>query len=102
MAAFMLLSAAGVTFLIEAPKTVVVLVGLDFFIASFTIGVGGTGWAVHGEVFPAAVRAPVAAIGESVDRLANFVIIEMFPTVKASDLAWVMVGFADLAGLAIV
>jgi Sugar (and other) transporter. len=34
------------------PKTVVVMVGFSFFITSFAIGVGGTGWLIQGEVFP--------------------------------------------------
>ena len=32
------------------------MIGLDFFIASFAVGVGGTGWTLQGEVFPTAVR----------------------------------------------
>ena len=103
MAAFMLVSSAGVAFLVGAPKTVVVMIGLDFFIASFAIGVGGTGWIIQGEVFPTAVRGRAAAIGASVDWLANFVIIQLFPTLNTKfGLAWVMVGFAVLAVLAIV
>lgn len=103
MAVFMLVSAAGVGFLTGAPKTVTVMVGFSFFIASFAIGVGGTGWLIQGEVFPTAVRGRAAAIGAAVDWLANFVIIEVFPSLKtAIGLAWVMVLFAVLAVLAIV
>jgi len=102
MAAFMLVASAGVAFLTGAPKIVVVMVGLGFFISSFAIGVGGTGWIIQGEVFPTAVRGRAAAIGASVDWLANFAIIEMFPTMNTRfGLAWVMVGFAVLAVIAI-
>jgi hypothetical protein len=52
MAVFMLVAAAGVAFLTDIPKTVVVMVGFSFFITSFAIGVGGTGWLIQGEVFP--------------------------------------------------
>jgi MFS transporter, SP family, arabinose:H+ symporter len=102
MAAFMLVASAGVAFLTGAPKIVVVMIGLSFFISSFAIGVGGTGWIIQGEVFPTAVRGRAAAIGASVDWLANFAIIEMFPTMNTRfGLAWVMVGFAVLAVIAI-
>jgi hypothetical protein len=33
------------------------------FIAAFAVGVGGTGWLLHGEVFPTAIRGRAAAIG---------------------------------------
>src|SRR6266567_7981745 len=56
MAVFMLVAAAGVAFLTDIPKTVVVMVGFSFFITSFAIGVGGTGWLIQGEVFPTSVR----------------------------------------------
>jgi MFS transporter, SP family, arabinose:H+ symporter len=102
MAVFMLVAAAGVGFLTGAPKTVTVMVGFSFFITSFAIGVGGTGWLIQGEVFPTAVRGRAAAIGAAVDWLANFIIIEAFPSLKtAIGLAWVMVIFAVLAVLAI-
>ena len=46
--------------------------------------------------------ACAAAIGASVDWLANFLIIEAFPTLNQRfGLAWVMVGFAFLAVLVI-
>ena len=67
------------------------MVGLDFFIASFAIGVGGTGWLLQGEVFPTAVRGQAAAIGATVDWLANFALIEVFPvwrTPSASAGCW--------------
>jgi SP family arabinose:H+ symporter-like MFS transporter len=103
MAVFMLVAAAGVGFLTGAPKTVIVMVGFSFFITSFAIGVGGTGWLIQGEVFPTAVRGRAAAIGASVDWIANFALIEVFPAWhKAVGLGWVMVSFAAIAVLAIV
>jgi MFS transporter, SP family, arabinose:H+ symporter len=77
-------------------------VGFSFFITSFAIGVGGTGWLIQGEVFPTAVRGRAAAIGATVDWLANFAVIEIFPAWhNAVGLGWVMVSFAVLAVLAI-
>ena len=103
MTVFMLVAAAGVAFLTGTPKVVVVMVGFSFFISSFAAGVGGTGWLIQGEVFPTAVRGRAAALGASVDWLANFAVIELFPTAhKAFGLAWVMVSFAVLAVLAMV
>jgi Sugar (and other) transporter/AAA ATPase domain len=102
MAVFMLVAAAGVGFLTGVPKTVLVMVGFSFFITSFAIGVGGTGWLIQGEVFPTAVRGRAAAIGASVDWIANFALIEVFPAWKnAIGLGWVMVSFAVIAVLAI-
>jgi MFS family permease len=102
MAVFMLVAAAGVGFLTHVPETVVVMVGFSFFITSFAIGVGGTGWLIQGEVFPTAVRGRAAAIGATVDWLANFAVIEIFPAWhNAIGLGWVMVSFAVLAVLAI-
>jgi SP family arabinose:H+ symporter-like MFS transporter len=102
MAVFMLVAAAGVGFLTDLPKTVVVMVGFSFFITSFAIGVGGTGWLIQGEVFPTAVRGRAAAIGASVDWIANFAVIEVFPAWKNGiGLGWVMVCFAVLAVVAI-
>jgi MFS transporter, SP family, arabinose:H+ symporter len=103
MTLFMLIAAAGVAFLTGTPKVVVVMVGFSFFITSFAAGVGGTGWLIQGEVFPTAVRGRAAALGASVDWLANFAVVELFPTAhKAFGLAWVMVSFAVLAVLAMV
>jgi SP family arabinose:H+ symporter-like MFS transporter len=102
MATFILLAAVGVGFISGVPKVVLVMVGFSFFITSFAIGVGGTGWLIQGEVFPTAVRGRAAAIGASVDWLANFAIIEVFPSWnKAVGLAWVMVCFASLCVMAI-
>jgi hypothetical protein len=80
MAVFMLVAAAEVAFFTDIPKTVVVMVGFSFFITSFAIGVGGTGWLIQGEVFPTSVRGRAAAIGVAVDWVANFALIEAFPS----------------------
>ena len=74
------------------------MIGLDFFIASFAIGVGGTGWTLQGEVFPTAVRGQAAAFSAMIDWLANFALIEVFPvTQNAISLSGVLVVFAGLA-----
>jgi sugar porter (SP) family MFS transporter len=102
MTVFILVAAVGVAFLTGAPKITVVMVGFAFFITSFAIGVGGTGWLIQGEVFPTAVRGRAAAIGASVDWLANFVIVLVFPALTtAFGLGWVMVLFAVLSVLAL-
>jgi sugar porter (SP) family MFS transporter len=44
MAAFMVVAAIGVAALTGVPKIVVVMIGFAFFITSFAMGVGGTGW----------------------------------------------------------
>jgi MFS transporter, SP family, arabinose:H+ symporter len=102
MTIFILLAAFGVAFLTDLPKTVVVMVGFSFFISSFAIGVGGTGWLIQGEVFPTAVRGRAAAIAACVDWLANYALIEAFPAWHTGiGLAWVMVCFAVLCIVAI-
>ncbi|MGH3471823.1 MAG: sugar porter family MFS transporter [Nocardioidaceae bacterium] len=102
MAIFILVAAFGVAQLTGLPRVWVIMVGFSFFITSFAIGVGGTGWLIQGEVFPTAVRGRAAATGASVDWLANFVIVQWFPTLNSAiGLAWVMVLFAVLALLAI-
>jgi sugar porter (SP) family MFS transporter len=84
-------------------RLVVIMIGLDFFIASFAVGVGGTGWTLQGEVFPTAVRGQAAAIAAMVDWLANFLLIEIFPVWQnAISLAGVLVCFSGLALMAIV
>jgi hypothetical protein len=96
-------SAAGLAFMSGTPRLVVIMIGLDFFIASFAIGVGGTGWTLQGEVFPTAVRGQAAAFAAMIDWLANFALIEVFPvTQNAISLSGVMVVFAGLCALAIV
>jgi MFS family permease len=56
MIVFALVSALGLAALSGTARLIVIMIGLDFFIASFAVGVGGTGWTLQGEVFPAAVR----------------------------------------------
>jgi hypothetical protein len=102
MAIFILFASWGVAHLMGLPRVWVIMIGFSFFIASFAIGVGGTGWLIQGEVFPTAVRGRAAATGASVDWLANFVIVQWFPTLNNSiGLAWVMILFAALSVLAI-
>jgi MFS transporter, SP family, arabinose:H+ symporter len=102
MTVFILVGAIGVAFLTGIPRVVIVMVGFSFFISSFAIGVGGTGWLIQGEVFPTAVRGQAAAIGACVDWLANYALIEAFPVWHTSiGLGWVMVCFAALCVVAI-
>jgi sugar porter (SP) family MFS transporter len=102
MIVFALVAALGLAFLSGTARLVVIMIGLDFFIASFAIGVGGVGWTLQGEVFPTAVRGQAAAFCAMVDWLANFALIEVFPVWQnAISLAGVMVCFAGLALAAI-
>ena len=102
MIVFALVSALGLALMSGTLRLVVIMVGLDFFIASFAVGVGGTGWTLQGEVFPTAVRGQAAAIAATVDWLANFLLIEVFPVWQnAISLGGVMVCFAALAAAAI-
>jgi len=95
MAVFILVASIGVSFLAGTPKILTIMIGFSFFITSFAIGVGGTGWLIQGEVFPTSVRGRAAAVGAGVDWLANFVIILVFPLMTtALGLGWVMVLFA--------
>lgn len=98
----MLVGAAGLSFLTGTAEIVVVMIGLDGFIASFAVGVGGTGWLLQGEVFPTAIRGRAASIGAMADWIANFAVIEVFPVWQEGiGLAWVMVCFAGLSVMAI-
>jgi sugar porter (SP) family MFS transporter len=102
MTVFILVAALGVSFLVGIPQVVLVMVGFSFFISSFAIGVGGTGWLIQGEVFPTAVRGRAAATGACVDWLANYALIEAFPAWRNSiGLGGVMVCFAVLCVVAI-
>jgi len=102
MIVFALVAALGLAFMSGTPRLVVIMIGLDFFIASFAIGVGGTGWTLQGEVFPTAVRGQAAAFCAMIDWLANFLLIEVFPVWQSKiSLAGVLVCFAGLAALAI-
>src|SRR5580693_6206376 len=103
MIVFALVAAAGLTLTHGTFRLVVIMIGLDFFIASFAIGVGGTGWTLQGEVFPTAVRGQAAAFAAMIDWLANFALIEVFPVWQnAISLGGVLVCFAGLCALAIV
>src|SRR5215468_4767419 len=103
MATFALVSAVGLTMFGGDLRIAIVMVGLCLFIASFAIGVGGTGWLIQGEMFPTAVRGQAASIGATVDWVANFAIIEIFPTLQSGiGLAWVLVLFAVMAVTAVV
>ncbi len=102
MITFALVSALGLALLSGTARLVVIMIGLDFFIAAFAIGVGGTGWTLQGEVFPTAVRGQAAAFCAMIDWLANFALIEVFPVWQnAISLGGVMVCFAALALAAI-
>jgi SP family arabinose:H+ symporter-like MFS transporter len=102
MALSALFAAAGLTWFTATPRIVVVMIGLAAFIASFAIGVGGTGWLLQGEVFPTSVRGRAASTGATVDWLANFALIEVFPVWQTGiGLGWVLACFAGLCILAI-
>jgi MFS family permease len=97
-----LVAAVGIGMLDGIPKLTVTMIGLDAFIASFAIGVGGTGWLIQGEYFPTIVRGQAAAIGAAVDWVANYALIEAFPAWERSiGLAWVLVCFAGLCAAAL-
>ncbi|HET9060611.1 MAG TPA: sugar porter family MFS transporter [Acidimicrobiales bacterium] len=103
MAVFAIVSAVGLGVLGGMARVVVSMIGLDLFIASFAIGVGGTGWLIQGESFPTAVRGEAASIGATADWLANFALIEVFPVWQSGiGLPWVMVSFAGLCLVALV
>jgi SP family arabinose:H+ symporter-like MFS transporter len=103
MIVFALVAALGLVATSGTLRLVVIMIGLDFFIASFAVGVGGTGWTLQGEVFPTAVRGQAAAFCAMIDWLANFLLIEVFPVWQnAIGLAGVLVCFAGLAAMAIV
>jgi sugar porter (SP) family MFS transporter len=102
MALFAIVAAIGIGALSGTPRIVIGMIGLSFFIASFAIGVGGTGWLIQGEMFPTSVRGRAASIGATVDWLANYALIEAFPAWQRSiGLSWVLVCFAALCVLAI-
>lgn len=84
------------------PRIVVGMFGLSLFIASFAIGVGGTGWLIQGEMFPTAVRGQAASIAAFFDWIANYALIEAFPAwQRGIGLGWVLVCFAGLCLIAI-
>jgi SP family arabinose:H+ symporter-like MFS transporter len=97
-----IVAAVGIGMMDGIPKLTVTMIGLDAFIASFAIGVGGTGWLIQGEYFPTIVRGQAAAIGAAVDWVANYALIEAFPAWERSiGLAWVLVCFAALCAAAL-
>jgi len=103
MTLFALVAAAGLGFFSGTLRTVIVMIGLDFFIASFAVGVGGTGWTLQGEAFPTEVRGQAAAAAATIDWIANFALVEVFPTWNSGiGLDWVLVCFAGLCVMAIV
>jgi MFS transporter, SP family, arabinose:H+ symporter len=103
MIVFALISAVGLGLMHGTGEKVVVMVGLCGFIAAFAIGVGGTGWTIQGETFPTEIRGQAASAGATADWLANFALIEVFPTWNSGiGLQWVMVCFAGLCAMAIV
>jgi MFS transporter, SP family, arabinose:H+ symporter len=103
MAISAVVAAIGIGLMTGVPRIIVAMVGLDLFIASFAVGVGGTGWLIQGEYFPTAVRGQAAAIGAAVDWVANYALIEAFPaTQRAIGLGWVLICFAALCVVAIV
>jgi SP family arabinose:H+ symporter-like MFS transporter len=103
MIVFALIAAAGLGLLSGTPKTVFTTVGLCGFISSFAAGVGGIGWTIQGETFPTEVRGQAASIGATFDWVANFALIEVFPTWESGiGLDWVLVCFAALCVMAIV
>ena len=102
MAAAAVLASAGLLALHGAARIVVVMIALNGFVASFAIGVGGTGWLIQGESFPTEIRGQAAAIAASVDWAANFALIEVFPTWQSSiGLGWIMLCFAAITLIAI-
>jgi MFS transporter, SP family, arabinose:H+ symporter len=97
-----IVAAFGLGVLSGTPRIVVGMIGLSLFIASFAIGVGGTGWLIQGEMFPTAVRGQAASIAATVDWLANYALIEAFPaSQRAIGISWVLMCFAGLCVLAI-
>ena len=102
MAVFAVVAAVGVGLLSGTPRVVVGMTGLSLFIASFAIGVGGTGWLIQGEMFPTAVRGQGASIAAFFDWIANYALIEVFPAWQSGiGLGWVLVCFAGLCLIAI-
>jgi sugar porter (SP) family MFS transporter len=102
MAVFGIVAAVGIGLLTGVPRATVGMIGLSFFVASFAIGVGGTGWLIQGEMFPTAVRGQCASIAAFCDWIANYALIEAFPAWQRSiGLSWVLVCFAGLCVMAI-
>jgi MFS transporter, SP family, arabinose:H+ symporter len=102
MAVFAIVAAIGIGALDGVARATVGMIGLSFFVASFAIGVGGTGWLIQGEMFPTAVRGQAASIAAFFDWIANYALIEVFPAwQRGIGLEWVLVCFAALCLVAI-
>jgi sugar porter (SP) family MFS transporter len=102
MALSAVIAAAGLGLLHGTAEIVAVMTGLDLFIAAFAVGVGGTGWLIQGETFPTAVRGRAASLCATADWVANFALIEVFPSWQgAIGLGWVLVCFSGLCLLAV-
>lgn len=103
MAVFMALSAVTLVTLTGHSRALALVITLSGFIIFFAFGVGGTGWIIEGEYFPTAVRGRMAALVAFVNWMANFSVIELFPSLKNSvGLSGVMVIFSILAVLAVI
>ena len=81
---FAVVAAIGVGTMTGTGRVWVGMIGLSLFIASFAIGVGGTGWLIQGEMFPTAVRGQAASIAATVDWVANYALIEPTLTTTAT------------------
>jgi len=102
MAVAALVAASGLLAFHGTARIIAVMVALNAFVASFAVGVGGTGWLIQGESFPTEIRGQAAAIAASVDWAANFALIEVFPTWQSSiGLGWIMLCFAGISLIAI-
>jgi hypothetical protein len=67
------------------------------------MGVGGTGWLLQGEVFPTSVRGRAASIAATVNWVANFALIEAFPSMQSGlGLPGAMLLLAGLSVLAFI
>ena len=97
-----LITAVGLLAMTGTGRIVVVMIGLNAFVASFAIGVGGTGWLIQGESFPTAVRGQAASLAAVADWLANYALILAFPVWQQGiGLGWIMVCFAAITVIAI-
>lgn len=67
MAVAALIAAPSLLALTGTSRIIVVMVALNMFVASFAIGVGGTGWLIQGESFTTEIRGLAASIAAAVD-----------------------------------
>ncbi len=80
-----------------------ILFSLGFYLIMFSIGVGGAGWLLQGEMFPTEHRGMLAAGIAAVDWIANFVIIEIFPYMETTiKLSGSMLIFSILSVVAVI